>query len=145
MLEIKPTRTQIEQQVCDLIRQYKMTDQVVVASIYDDIISRFRGVCPEVATSAAFGEVTLFVFSEKSHLNHWVSPFYESLQGPYDPTGLYDNVILTKTYLRDAHARNVKVEPWSDDPTVMQYYIDIGVDGLITDYPDVLLKLLDRK
>ena len=39
----------------------------------------------------------------------------------------------------DAHARGLKVIPWTiDDPATMDYFIDLGVDGIITDYPDRL-------
>jgi glycerophosphoryl diester phosphodiesterase len=145
VLDVKRTRTHIEKQLCELIRQYNRTAQVVVASVDDDIVKQFRETCPEVATSAAFGEVTAFVFAEKGHLSGWVYPAYESLQGPFDPSGLYDDLVITANYVRDAHVRTVRIEPWANDRQVMKYYIDLGVDGVITDYPDILLELICRK
>jgi glycerophosphoryl diester phosphodiesterase len=144
VLDIKWTETPIERPICDLIRAYKMENKVVVASVHDGVIHRLREICPELASAAAFGEVAAFVFPQKAHLEGWFSSAYESLQGPYDPLGLYDNFVITAAYVRDAHARNVKVEPWTDDPKVMKYYIDLDVDGIITGYPDVLLGLLGR-
>jgi glycerophosphoryl diester phosphodiesterase len=39
----------------------------------------------------------------------------------------------------DAHSRGLEVIPWTiDDPATMDYFIDLGVDGIITDYPDRL-------
>jgi glycerophosphoryl diester phosphodiesterase len=41
--------------------------------------------------------------------------------------------------IADAHRLGLKVIPWTvNDPETMDYFIDLGVDGLITDYPDVL-------
>lgn len=41
--------------------------------------------------------------------------------------------------IADAHARGLKVVPWTvDDAGTMDYFIDLGVDGLITDYPNRL-------
>jgi glycerophosphoryl diester phosphodiesterase len=41
--------------------------------------------------------------------------------------------------IADAHSRGLKVIPWTiDDPATMDYFIDLGVDGIITDYPDRL-------
>lgn len=45
-----------------------------------------------------------------------------------------------------ANARGLKVVPWTvDDPATMETLIDAGVDGLITDYPDVLRAVLADK
>ena len=42
-----------------------------------------------------------------------------------------------------AHELGLKVVPWTVDHTAtMEYLIDAGVDGIITNYPDVLRKLL---
>jgi len=43
-----------------------------------------------------------------------------------------------------AHARGIKVIPWTiDDEATMRKLIDDGVDGIITDYPDVLRSVMD--
>jgi glycerophosphoryl diester phosphodiesterase len=35
-----------------------------------------------------------------------------------------------------AHRRHLRVIPWTvDDPATVQYMIDTGVDGIITNYP----------
>ncbi|MDE2741866.1 MAG: glycerophosphodiester phosphodiesterase family protein, partial [Gemmatimonadota bacterium] len=45
-----------------------------------------------------------------------------------------------------AHAHNVQVHIWTiNDPDAMQHYLNLGVDGLITDYPDRLLRILNRQ
>ena len=145
VLDVKRTSTPIESQICELIRKYNKKDQVVVASLYDDIQIRFRQVCPEVASSAAFGEVAMYVLTEKSHLDGWIPSEYESLQGPIDPFGIYDALIVTKGYIQNAHARNLRVEPWVNDADSMKLYIDYGVDGIITDRPDIALQILNRR
>ncbi|MFE4454205.1 glycerophosphodiester phosphodiesterase family protein [Streptomyces sp. NPDC056796] len=39
--------------------------------------------------------------------------------------------------VRDAHRRGLKVVPWTcDDPATIEALMDLGVDGIITDYPD---------
>ncbi|MEW6401790.1 MAG: glycerophosphodiester phosphodiesterase [Chloroflexota bacterium] len=144
VLDVKETGNQIEERLCALIWAYQMEHRVVVAAVSDGVVDKFRKVCPEVATAAAFGDVAAFVFPQRVNLEGWFPPHYESLQGPYDPFGLYRKLVITAGYIQDAHARNVKVEPWADDAETMQHYIDIGVDGIITDHPDVLLELLGR-
>ena len=143
VIEIKLTTNPIGKPLCDLIRKYNMQDRVMVASFHDGAMSAFRETCPEVATSAAKMEVASFVLIGKAYLSGLLSPKFESLQVPYETSESYGIPVMTERFIREAHARNVKVEPWTvNDPDLMKQYIDWGVDGLITDRPDLMLKVL---
>ena len=53
---------------------------------------------------------------------------------------------LTPGLIAEAHALGLKVLPWTvNDPAEMARLIDLGIDGLITDYPDRLRKVLAEK
>jgi glycerophosphoryl diester phosphodiesterase len=53
---------------------------------------------------------------------------------------------LTRQRIDEARALKLKVLAWTvNDQTEMSRLIDLGVDGLITDYPDRLGKLLEEK
>ena len=53
---------------------------------------------------------------------------------------------VTPENLREAHALGMRVLPWTvNDPAIMARLIDQGVDGLITDYPDRLRKVMADK
>jgi len=57
--------------------------------------------------------------------------------------GGYD-AYVTRDMVRRAHRHGIEVVPWTvDDPAVMADLIRLGVDGLITDYPDVLRRVMD--
>src|SRR4030095_3966177 len=77
VIEIKLTANPIDQPLCELIRQYNLQDQVVIASFHDEAMRNFRATCPEVATSASRGEVTTFVLLGKVFLSGLVAPEYE--------------------------------------------------------------------
>jgi glycerophosphoryl diester phosphodiesterase len=52
----------------------------------------------------------------------------------------------TPEMVKQAHAAGIKVIPWTvDDVATMNQLIDVGVDGLITDYPDRLRDLLHAR
>jgi len=143
VIEIKLTQNPIDKPLCILIRKYNMQDKVVIASFHDGAMQNFRHTCPEVATSASRGEVTKFVLLGKVFLSGLIAPQYQSIQPPYDPKESMNIPIMTKRFIREAHAKNVNVEPWTvDDPGLMNQYIEWGVDGIITDRPDLMIKVL---
>jgi glycerophosphoryl diester phosphodiesterase len=143
VIEIKLTQNPIDKPLCDLIRKFSMQDKVVIASFHDEAMQRFRQTCPEVATSASRGEVTKFVLLGKVFLSGLVAPQYQSIQPPYDPKESLNIPIMTKRFIREAHAKNLKVEPWTvDDPEFMKQYIEWGVDGIMTDRPDLMIEVL---
>jgi glycerophosphoryl diester phosphodiesterase len=143
VIEIKLTQNPIDKPLCDLIRTHNMQDKVVVASFHDEAMQVFRKTCPEVATSASRGEVTKFVLLGKVFLSGLIAPQYQSIQPPYDPSESMNIPIMSRRFIREAHAKNVAVEPWTvDDPQLMKQYIEWGVDGIMTDRPDLMIKVL---
>ena len=145
VIEIKLTENPIDKPFCDLIRQYNMQGKVLVASFHDEAMQNFRETCPEVATSASRGEVTKFVLLGKVFLSGFVAPGYQSIQPPFDPEDSMNIPIMTKRFIREAHAKNIAVEPWTvDDPQLMEQYIEWGVGGIITDRPDLMVEVLNR-
>ncbi len=45
-----------------------------------------------------------------------------------------------------AHERGIRVIPWTvDDPDTMRALMDLGVDGLITDYPDRVRDVMSER
>lgn len=145
VIEIKLTGNPIGKPLCDLVREYGMQDKVVIASFHDGAMKNFRETCPEVATSASRGEVTTFVLLGKIFLSGSVAPQYESIQPPYDPVDSKNIPIMTKRFIREAHAKNIAVEPWTvNDPRLMKQYIEWGVDGIMTDRPDLMVEVLQK-
>lgn len=48
-----------------------------------------------------------------------------------------------RTMVRAAHARGLKVIPWTcDDPATVEALMDVGVDGIITDYPNRVRQIM---
>jgi glycerophosphoryl diester phosphodiesterase len=70
------------------------------------------------------------------------SPPAQAVQAPEYRSGIH---ILTPRFIKDAHSRGMDVHVWTvNDAEDMQRMIDLGVDGIITDRPDILLDLLGR-
>jgi glycerophosphoryl diester phosphodiesterase len=53
---------------------------------------------------------------------------------------------LTAAKIKVAHEADLLVIPWTvNDPNTMENLIDWGVDGLITDYPNILADILNER
>jgi len=143
VIEIKLTQNPIDRPLCELIRKHNMQDKAMIASFHDEAMHNFRQTCPEIATSASRTEVRNFVLLGKAFLSGLLAPQYQSIQPPYDPKESMNIPIMTERFIREAHAKNIKVEPWTvDDPELMKRYIEWGVDGIMTDRPDLMIEVL---
>ncbi len=141
-IEIKQADPPITDVFCQLIRSYGRQNLVLVASFNDQTLADFRAACPEVATSTAREETRLLVILNLVWLGRFYNPPAHAVQVPEENSGIY---IMTERFVRTAHNRNLYVDIWTINETAdMQRMIDLGVDGIITDYPDRLLSLLGR-
>jgi glycerophosphoryl diester phosphodiesterase len=58
-------------------------------------------------------------------------------------TGPKGVTVVTERFVRNAHRRNVPVHVWTiDDADEMHRLLDLGVDGIMTDRPEVLRDVL---
>ena len=142
-LEIKQVEPSIAGVLCDRIVQYGRLDDVMVGSFHDAALRDFRAACPEVATSAGPNEVrTLFILNTL-FLGNLYRPAAEALQVPEYQGALQ---VVTPRFIRAAHAKNVQVHVWTPNETEeIERLLELGVDGIITDRPDRLLRSLDRE
>jgi glycerophosphoryl diester phosphodiesterase len=129
--------------LCRLIRECGMTDKVLVASFDGGTLADFRRECPEVATSASTGEVASFLSLYEAGLTASYSPAMQALQVP-ERAGVLS--VLTRDFVNAAHGRNLRVHAWTiNDEADMRRLVEMGVDGVMTDYPDRLLRVLGRE
>ncbi len=141
-IEIKKTNDSMAKPFCEMIRKHNMQEKVLVASFHDERMKEFRAECPEVATSSAKDETTLFVVLTKPFLGNFYSPKFFSLQVPEESSGI---TVMTPAFVKAAHERNLAVEPWTiNDTETMEKLIAWGVDGIITDRPDIMMEILGR-
>jgi glycerophosphoryl diester phosphodiesterase len=73
-------------------------------------------------------------------LERIVRPDYEALQVPVDHEG---TTLATPRFVKAAHARGVRVDVWTiNDPAKMRRLLNLEVDTIMSDRPDVLAGLL---
>ncbi len=142
-IEIKQVDPPMEQAVADLIQQAGAQARVLVVASNSDVIERFRALMPEVATGASESEVRSFFYAQTLRVSALYRPTADALQVPEN----FGNIqVLSPHFVQAAHARDVAVHAWTiNDAESMRRLLAMGVDGIITDRPDLALEVLGRK
>jgi glycerophosphoryl diester phosphodiesterase len=141
-IEPKQQTPSIIEPLCSLIRARKMENKIIVGSFHQAVIDEFRTECPEVATSASPSEVTKFLALSKTGLSESYNPPMQALQ---IPENLGQLSVVTKEFVENAHRKNLQVHVWTVNETAdMERLINVGVDGIMTDYPDKLLSIVKQ-
>ena len=120
-----------EQPVVDLVKKYEMVDQVIVSSFHHDYLAKIKELEPAIETGALFGkERDLKEIIEECHPDA-VNPKY---------------ILATKAFVKEAHALGLEVNVYTvNDQLSMKQMLQAGVDSIITNYPDTLIKMVDKK
>ncbi|WHY01610.1 glycerophosphodiester phosphodiesterase [Neobacillus sp. DY30] len=128
----------------ELIEKYQMEEKVIIASFDQKILQTFEKYAKgRVAITAGRQEVKSFVVFHKFFLRNLYVPKVDAFQIPVEDSG-FD---LTDQKLIDgAHRLGMEIHYWTiDDQKTMETLIDAGADGILTNRPDLLLKLLEEK
>jgi glycerophosphoryl diester phosphodiesterase len=132
----------LAQPFCELMRRYKMTDKVIVASFRDSAMQEFRRTCPEVMTSMTESEIRPLVLMNLFGIGHWNTPPGRALQVPVQASGLE---VVTPSFIAMANRMGLTVQPWTiNEEAEMRRLVAMGVHGINTDRPDLLMKVLGR-
>ena len=142
-VEIKQKDPPIEEQTIAVIQECGVADTVVLASEHDAVVTRVRSLAPAITTNCAAGEV--FEFMQKV--------FTKQLDG-YRPPGQafqippeYEDVTLvTPETVAAIHTLGAEIHVWTiNDPQEMDRLFDLGVDGIMSDFPGRLLDVAQKR
>jgi glycerophosphoryl diester phosphodiesterase len=140
-IEIKPTQPELVAKLWCFIEQRGLHDRTLVAARDDRLLRRFRRLSRgRVATSAGFREAFRFWGASRVGAAQLCSPDYDALQVPPRYRGL---TVVDDRLVRAAHSVGVRVHVWTvDEPAEMRHLLGLGVDGVMSDRPDRLLRVL---
>jgi glycerophosphoryl diester phosphodiesterase len=140
VVEMKPAEPAFAEALCALIRRHGAARRVLVASFAHEPMLAFRAACPEVATSLSAREAGVF-----HALHRWgLAALYPAPAPALQmPARLRDTELATPELLAAARGRNFRVHVWTvNDEERMVRLARLGVHGIMTDRPDLLLRSL---
>lgn len=137
-LEMKTYGEALPRALHQLVSAHGIHDRVLVASAHGPTVRAFRRLARgRVATSAGFDEVLRFWLAARARAERFLPIDYDALQVPERWRGL--RVVDART-VDAAHRRGLHVHVWTvDDPAGMARLRGLGVDGIMTDRPDLLV------
>jgi glycerophosphoryl diester phosphodiesterase len=126
----------IEGIVAREVRRLGVEDRVLIGSFYDLRVRRVRAAAGDrVATAAGPGEVLRALAAARAHRK--VRGAFDALQVP--------ERIATRRLVEAAHRGGKQVHVWTvNDQAAMRRLLDLGVDGIVSDRPDLLNEVVFR-
>jgi len=142
--EIKARSPGIEEAVLREIHEANAGRRTLVTAEKLGIMRRFRKVSGGgIPTAASRFEIGVFYLLRQLRLESLWRPAFDALQIPVRHGMLK---LATKRFLEAAHSRNVRVDVWTvDDPAEMRRLLGIGADGIMSNRPDLLSRVLDER
>ncbi len=139
-IEIKQKTPHIEKEVISLIREMNMTDKVIIGSSQVSVSKRIKKLAPDIVSFCNGGNVVLFYFMHVLGIGFLYRPRYEAIQAtPY--TKVFH--IVKSSMIKAAHQKGMLFHVWTiNDEKDMEKFINLGVDGIMTDYPEKLRSVL---
>ena len=140
-IEIKQHDPPLESDLCDLLRQYGVaSDQVIVASFSDETLTRFQNVCPEVATSLPVNQGTILYILSRIGLERLLPLDAVVAQLPRSFSTKLGQLELDRRYINAFAKGDRQVWVWTvNDSIEMRRMVNMGVHGIITDRPGILM------
>lgn len=137
MIEVKQNGPPIIATLRALINGHNKAKHVLVSAFNSRTMKVMRKLCPHMATAAT--QVEMECFSKLSQL-FFTRPFSLSaaaLEVPYKK--------VTTHLIKAAHKKNIRVDAWTVNETKeMERLFALEVDGILTDFPDRMINLLNK-
>jgi len=122
---------EIEQRLINKIKEYHLEDRVIISSFNHYSIKMISTISPELKTAV------LYSIGLYEPWNYAVNIGARYLHPDKDV--VYEGLIET------AHYYGMKVYPYTvDDVQEMEYLIEMGVDGIMTNVPDRLIAVIKK-
>jgi len=142
-VEIKQAESPIEDRVIAVVRDCGRAQEVILASEHDPVLARARALAPDIATSFATGEVVDFIQRVSTGQLVEYHPAGLALQIPPQFHGV---PLVTAETVAAAHASGLEIHVWTiNEPQEMERLLDLGVDGIISDFPGRLREVAQRR
>ena len=140
-------RSETADAVIALIEAYDLVDHVLLATAFDDISEYIVEEYPDIMLSMSYGSAIGSVVNIYTLTTLFRGkPKFASMQVPlsYDLPVIGDFNVNRWGIIHGLQQQNIALHFWTiNDEDTMRRLIDQGVDGIITDYPELLMSIIE--
>ncbi|HEY6417873.1 MAG TPA: glycerophosphodiester phosphodiesterase [Candidatus Binataceae bacterium] len=142
VVEVKQTEPSLVAPMLQVIDRAGMREMVMVASEHQKPLDEIRALAPGIPTNFCYGEVAGFLQAMVAKSGDYAPPA-QALQIP----PVYESwQMVTAESVGFAHQLGVEVHVWTvNDAVEMNRLLDLGVDGIISDYPARLIGVIESR
>lgn len=136
-IEMKEGSVAYMKAIDSLVREYKMQDRIIYSSFDHLKLTRIKEINPENKTGAlyAFNMMYPWVYARFAG--------FTALHPSYNQIYMHEEIGID--YVKEAHAHGLQVNAWTaNKPGIMRHLAEVGVDNIITDYPDIALAKINE-
>jgi glycerophosphoryl diester phosphodiesterase len=139
IVELKESSRELARRVIDDVHRAGAVTRVCLGSFSASVLRAVRAIDPGVATSGGQMEVRLALYRS------WISlspgrPRYQAFQVP-EMSGR--TRVVSPQFVKLAHKAGIAVQVWTvDEPEDMRRLLGWGVDGIISDRPDIAAEVV---
>lgn len=125
----QPSPEEYVEIIMTIVKQKKLEKRVIIQSFDIRTLQYLHKKYPKIRTSLGIDE------KEDFEINIKELGFNPTIYSPY-------SVLVGKSLVDKCHAAGIKIIPWTVNSLKdLKYLISLGVDGIITDYPNLMGQL----
>ena len=141
IIDMKPSNIELVPLFIGLIKKYRREENTIIASFHEEMLHAFMKTMPEMTYCSPRKHAMRNFMRSKLGLKQ-VDANFDVYALPY---GAGRMNLLSKNVIQKFKNCNAKVFAWTvNKETDMKTLIDRNIDGIITDYPDRLLNILNH-
>ncbi|MFW5873759.1 MAG: glycerophosphodiester phosphodiesterase [Bacillota bacterium] len=134
VIEIKDIGQDVVNKVAEVIKETESGNQILLGSFNESTIKGIREALPDVPTAACEKEAFLFYILAHLGLAGFLNWEFDAFTIPTTHKKL---PVLTPPFIAATRAKNMGLYIWTiNNKKAMKRLIKLGVDGIMTDYPD---------
>lgn len=123
----------IEAEVLKIVNDLEVSNEIIIFSFYLPVITKIKQLDKNILTLLLINKADSSIFEDDKRFE-------------WSAIGVGYGTTVTKEFIESAHKNGIEVWKWTvNDKDKMVKLIDLGIDGIITNYPDKAIGIIDTK